>query len=290
LAVVALRRQRQLAAAGALGTMASLHPGLASTPTGAGDLPAPIWAGGDPTDSATVGIRTIGGLQIWADGEDLAPTLLKKPVAAFMLLRLLIQAILHPDTRMTRDELGEEVFPGISEKSRHGNTRKRLHAIRNFTPALAERLLEDSGVGFDLTGCNVDAIELLDLARSCSGSAVLPPELVPKADQIVALTSDRFLPFWETLDKKVTGGDGASIELVEAIRGQLEIAREDVLAALGATHVASGQAQRAIAVLLEVRRMRPDRQDVANQLVVAYRAAGRDPEAERVLLGTDVEQ
>jgi DNA-binding SARP family transcriptional activator len=287
---VVLRRQRQLAASGALGTMALPDTGMASTPTGAGDLPAPIWAGGEPTDSATVGIRTIGGLQIWADGEDLAPTLLKKPVAGFMLLRLLVQAILYPDTQMVREELGEEVFVKMPAKSRHGNTRKRLHAIRNFTPVLAERLLEDSGLSFDLTGCSVDAIELLDLARSCSGSAVLPPDLVPKAEQILALTSGRFLPFWDILDKKVTGGDGASVELVETIRGQLEIARADALAALGATHVASGQAHRAIAVLVEVRRMRPDRQDVANQLVVAYRAAGRDAEAESVLLGTDVEQ
>jgi hypothetical protein len=289
LAALVLRRQRQLAAAGALGTMAPPDPGMASTATGAGDLPAPLWAGGDPTDAATVGIRTIGGFQIWSEGKDLAPTLLKNEVSSFMLLSLLVQAILHPETRVTRDELGESVFPKIPAKARHSRTRKRLHAIRNYTPALAARLLEDSGLSFDLTGCRVDAIELLDLARSCLGSAVLPPELVPKAEQLVTLTAGRFLPFWEVLDEKVTGGDGPSVEPVEVIRGRLEVARADVLAALGGTHVASGQAQRAIAVLEEARRMRPEREDVANQLVVAYRAIGRDEEAERVLQGTDVE-
>jgi hypothetical protein len=288
LAALVMRRQRQLAAA-ALGTMAPPDPGMAPTRPGAGDLPAPLWAGGDPTDGATVGIRTIGGLQIWSDGKDLAPTLLKNEVSSFMMLSLLTQAILHPETRMTRDELGENVFPNIPATARHSRTRKRLHAIRNYTPALAERLLEDSGLSFDLSGCQVDAIELLDLARSCAGSAVLPPELVPKAEQLVTLTSGRFLPFWEVLEEKVTGGDGSSVESAEVIRGRLEVARADVLAALGATHVASGLAQRAIAVLVEARRMRPEREDVANQLVVAYRATGRDEEAERVLQGTDVE-
>ena len=289
LALAVMRRQRRLGAAAALGRIAPPEPGAAAAALEPPDLPAPIWAGGPPNDLAIVGIRTMGGLQIWSEGQDLGPTLLRNEVAGFMLLRLLIQEILEPGSRMTRDELGEETFSKIPATSQHSRTRKRLHAIRKYTPALAERLREDSGLSFDLTGCRVDAIEVLELARSCSGNAVLPPELVPKAEQLSALTSGRFLPFWDTLEKKATGIEGASGELVELIRGRLEIARADILAALGATHVASGQAQRAVAILEEARRMRPERQDIANQLVVAYRATGRDAEAERVLDGSDVE-
>jgi DNA-binding SARP family transcriptional activator len=288
--LVAWRRRRstRTPAAGAsapVSVMAADHGEGAGAGAGEAErLPEPIWTGQGAADAGVLGIRTLGGLQLWAEGKDRADVLLASQVAGFVWLRLLVAAVLERDSRMTRDEMCEETFPGVPRASQLNRLRGRLFDIRKFPAPIAAALrTEGQSLSFALDSCRVDAVDVLDLGRRCSGTSVLPPSIRAEAETLLPLTGGRFLPMWEGIVEKVTQGRSGAAEPVEQIRDRLAAARVDILAALGSTYVAAGRADDAARALEEGLELRPDRQDIASQLVVAYRAAGRNAEADRLV-------
>ncbi|MDP9325756.1 MAG: hypothetical protein M3O87_04370, partial [Candidatus Dormibacteraeota bacterium] len=130
--VVSRRRHRQRSpAAGPVGASAGDMPAVHS------DLPAPLWAGG-PGEG--LGVRTMGGLQLWSGGTDLARVVLDSEVSGFIWLLLLVRAILNPDGTVLSDELAEEVFPRLRRENQLGRMRGRRFDIRRFPEPLSERI------------------------------------------------------------------------------------------------------------------------------------------------------
>src|SRR5205823_902999 len=157
------------------------------------------WTGTN-SPGIVLGIRTLGGLQLWVEGQDLAGVVLDSPVSGFVWLRLLIEALRDPAARPVRDDLCDEVFPGLDRPTQLARLRGRMHDIRQFPAVLAGRVkVEGALLSFDLDGCAIDAVDLIELADSCARVGALSPDLAARAESLLALTDGILLPLWEGL-------------------------------------------------------------------------------------------
>jgi uncharacterized protein HemY len=110
----------------------------------------------------------------------------------------------------------------------------------------------------------------------------LPPELVEEVQVALAESSGEFLTVWDELEQRITGQRGAAGEIVAEVRQEMAAAGVDLLAALGAHHLARREPQRAVAQLEEALRRRPDREDLAMKLAAAYQESGQPRRAEQL--------
>jgi hypothetical protein len=257
---------------------------LATDPDGARVDPAPTVMAKPSTIPAHLDIRTLGSLQLRHAESDFTGALLEHPVLSFIWLYLLIQATHRPGDRITRAALADEVSPGLDPERQRERLRGRLRDLQRLPGPLSERLqVDEQFVSLDLSGCRFDAAHVVALAKECRDKpGLLPPELVEEVQVALAESSGEFLPVWDELEQRITGQRGAAGEIVAEVRQEMAAAGVDLLAALGAHHLARREPQRAVAQLEEALRRCPDREDLAMKLVAAYQESGQPRRAEQL--------
>jgi hypothetical protein len=219
-------------------------------------------------------IICFGGLRIRAGGEDLTAKLMARPVVAFIWVYLLAHEIRRPDARMPRAGLAEEVFPGLPSQTQRDRLRDRFRDIRTaLPPALSECIVQSGdAVGFDARGWSVDAIDLVRLAQL---SRTAPPGDIPGGwASVERQWSGEFIPEWEELER-ITEGRGTSHELIDELRIELDGALVDTLNAGVGQLLVLGDTGAAVRIAERASALRPDREDVRNNLARAYSQAGR---------------
>lgn len=244
---------------------------------------APAEAPGEPDSDdepmappARIQIRTIGRIEVAADGADLAPTLMEHRIPAFLWLYLLARVVSGDDLRVSRSTLADEVYPRLDASTQRQRLRGLLRDIQRLPEALSGRIQADGDlVRLNLTDCDLDAVGLRELANSCRGSELLPTRLAKEA--AAALDSSGgglFLPGWAELEHRVTGGRSAAGSVVNAARQQVSDDRADIVLALARTRLAAGQASEAARLLEDGLEASPHREDLVRLLVKACLQAG----------------
>jgi DNA-binding SARP family transcriptional activator len=270
LASVLLRRTRTRAERSA--------PAISPAPAAVAAESAPPQPAGPPR--ARTVIRTFGGLHVLEDGQDWAPALSARSVMAFFWMRILIGAIRDRSAGVMRDEISRQASPQYDRETQLKRLRNLIYALRELPVVLRNRILaEPQTLRFDLGDCSVDALELLDLSAESAGRSLLTPAQVARVRTALDASSDPFLPEFEAVEDLATDHHPTCIELVNSVRDQLAAKRIELALVLADTYVADRKPGDAIAVLQPAFRAQPGRQDIAQRLAAAYRAAGRDAEA-----------
>jgi predicted Zn-dependent protease len=229
-------------------------------------------------------IRTLGSLHLRHGETDFTGALLEHPVLSFIWLYLLVRAARSPGDRITRVALADEISPGLDPERQRERLRGRLRDLQRLPGPLSERLqVDEQFVSLDLSSCRFDAARVVALARECRDKhGLLSPELVDEVQVALAESSGEFLPAWEEIEHRITAQRGAAGELVAEVRHEVAAAGVDLLAALGAHYLARREPQRAVTQLEEALRRRPDREDVAMRLAVAYQESGQPRRADQL--------
>ena len=171
-------------------------------------------------------IRVLGALTITdADGRDLTPELLSRPVTAFLWLYLLIWAIESPGRWVSRALLADETFPRLPPEVQRKRLRDRLRDMRTGLPESLWRavVLDGEQVRLDISLWEVDAVELVTAAAAVDGESNLV-----RLAEAGGMTSS-LLPTWSDI-ARVTGGRGGAEDFVDDLRQRLS--RHQVEAAL----------------------------------------------------------
>ena len=227
-------------------------------------------------------IRTLGGLKIEAAGGDLKSALLDRKVLAFLWLQLLARKLRNPSDTMTRASLADELSPGIDGATQRARLRGRLSELRRELPPAIGSRIEVSGerVSFNLTDVEVDALALLDSAKTVGGSnGVVSPEQLAMLEEVVSHTGP-FLPEWDEIEHQVNGARGGAGQVVAELRHRLDNATTTLLRAVGAGHLAHGRAEVAVSFLERALELSPDDEAVARTLLSACLQTGRMSRAE----------
>ncbi len=238
----------------------------------------PLPAGPPPASSPLLTIRTLGTFQLLHEDEDLAQKLLTRPTLCFIWLYLLSHSALEPAAPVHRQLLAEELSPGLDGEQQRFRLRHRLYAYHRILPAaIAQRIrLEGDLVRFEPAGTSFDVASLRKTADEWAGSTgLLPQDVVTEIESAIPMCDGEFLPMWDELEEKLTQGRGAAGELVRSVRQLVQDIQLRLLLRLARHHEARRDLPRVIPLLEEVLRRRPDRQEVADRLVAAYRQAGQ---------------
>jgi hypothetical protein len=236
--------------------------------------------------AAVLTARTLGTFQLLDGGDDLAPELLSHSVLCFLWLYLLSHAVVHPGAPIHRDMLADEGSPGLDREQQRTRLRSRLRDLLDLPAALAARI-EVSGewVQFRLESTDLDVVSVRRAADEWDRSVgLLPDEGVVAVEARMADYAGEYLPIWDELERRITGGRGAGGELVRNVRLSAEHAYGRLLLRLAQHHGARRDFPRAIPLWEEVLRRNPEREDVVAQLLDAYRQTGQVDQARR--LGT----
>ncbi len=235
-------------------------------------------------EPAEVVVSTFGGLHVRQGGKDWAQALMSRSVSGFVWLRLLVAAIRDPDAPPSRDELAREANPRVSRDVQLKRLRNVINrGLRDMPPALRDRVaVQPEVLSFKLEGCEVDAIELLQLSSKTAGRRELSPSETARIQRILAACQGVFLPEFETVEDLATDHHPTCTELIREIRELLINRRADLSLLLGDTYLRAGQTALAITILEPAVSDRPQRKDLADRLAAAYRGAGREAEAKAV--------
>jgi len=272
-------RQRRLRLA--LTPLAPLQPGA---PAPRINLPRATETSELIDEPAEVVVSTFGGLHVRQGGRDWAQALMSRSVSGFVWLRLLVAAIRDPDAPPSRDELAREANPRVSRDVQLKRLRNVINrGLRDMPAALRDRVaVQPEVVSFKLEGCEVDAIELLQLSSKTAGHRELSPTETTRIQRALAACQGVFLPEFETVEDLATDHHPTCTELIREIREMLINRRADLSLLLGDTYLRAGQAALAITILEPPVGDRPQRKDLADRLAAAYRGAGREAEAKAV--------
>ncbi len=247
-------------------------------------------AGGDPRTSGLVSrpavlltARTLGTFQLLDGEEDVTSELLRHSVLCYLWLYLLSHAVVHPGAPIHRDTLADEGSPGLDREQQRTRLRGRLRDLLDLKAVMAERI-EVSGewVHFKLEGAALDVVSLLRAADGWDRSVgLLPDEGVLAIEARMAEYAGEYLPMWDELEHRITGGRGAGGELVRTVRLSAEQAYGRLLLRLARHHGARRDFARAIPLWEETLRRDPEQEDIVAQLVEAYRHTGQINQARR---------
>ena len=232
-------------------------------------------------------INTIGCIEIRVAGEEFATILMAKPVLAFIWLYLLVRALLNPRDRISRSELAAELTPGLRPNRQRKRLRNRLSDMLHgeLPLALAERIVvePDDSLRLDMSHLSIDFDRLQALTARCSGrNGLLPPDLAQDVTLMLDQVRGEFLPGWNQLEYEITGGRGASGDLVQELRRRTQSAQTDLCAALAANYLARLEPARAIPLLEQALESQPEREDLARLLRAAYLETGQLAKASTV--------
>ncbi len=222
-------------------------------------------------------IRTFGGLQVRRDGQDWSAALNARPLTAFVWLRLLVAAI--QGRGVARDQLGREASPNLDRETQLKQVRNAIQRLGELPPALGEciRVLPQT-MSFELSGQQVDAIDLLDVAKQSAGRTTLSGMLLARAQEVIESSSGDFLPEFESLEDVATGRHPTCTELIRGLRAELVAKRLGLIALVADSHLEAGRAAEAVDLLEPAFQANPDQAALRARLINAYVRAGR-PEA-----------
>lgn len=275
-----------------------LFVGQRRRPTAAVSAPAPVSvvtaaplsdlppASAILTTSAPPGIviRTFGGLRIEQGERDWAAALTSRSVTGFVWLRLLVAAIQAPSARLARDDIARQASPGVSREVQLKRLRNVIaKGLREMPEPLRERIaVEPEAMSFRLDGCSIDALDLLAASREFEHTSALSSAQADRLEIILRNSQGIFLPEFDVVEDLATDHHPTCTALIKELREQLVDKRVGLGLLLADVYLSSGRASQAIGILEPARADRPDREDVADRLSAAYRAAGRDAEADRL--------
>jgi hypothetical protein len=244
----------------------------------------PVHPAAEPV-SAEFEVHTLGEIRFCFRGEDIAPRFLRKWVLGYLWLYLLIREARRPGDRVLRGIIADELFPGQDPEVQNERVRRRLSELTGeLQPALRDCIKMESGyVRLDLSRYRFDLRELLDLVRRVEREPDgLGEDRVAEIREALVKAGEEWLPGWEEIERKGTGGRGAAGELVAEVRAEVAAAHASLLRVLADWYVARGQAKRVIPDLEEGLRRRPDQALIATKLIAAYEHAGQPDLAARV--------
>ncbi len=232
----------------------------------------------DASGSAPLTIRSLGNLQLLYAGEDLTARLLRAPTLCFIWLFLLTHAAARPHSAVHRQVLAEEAFPGIDPEQQRGRLRGRLSDLQHDLPAvLANRVKVDGDLlQLDLDTAEFDVARLRSTADDlAAGTGLLTEAGIKAIEAGIASYAGEYLPIWDEVERQTTGGRGPAGDLVRAVRTLTDDLQTQLLVRLARHHEARRDSPQTIPLLEEVLRRRPDREDVAQILMAAYRDTGQ---------------
>jgi predicted Zn-dependent protease len=206
---------------------------------------------------------------------------MSRPVTGFVWLRLLIAAVRDPASAVNRDEVARQASPGVSRAVQLKRLRNVIaKGLPEMPAVLRERIqVQPQSMSFSLEGCEIDAIELLSLSSETSGRQVLSKVESGRIQRVLTACQGTFLPEFETIEDMATDRHPTCTELIRELRESLTNKRVDLALLLGQSYLSANQAAQAITVLEPAVSDRRERKDLADRLVAAYRAAGREAEA-----------
>ena len=276
-----------LAAVGVAGAIAAAWPdelAAAFPPTAAGSAPVDELDPEPAEPEPILRIRTVGRLTLEAAGNDLTAGLLERRVLAFIWFYLLTQKAAGPDGRVARSVLGQEVSPVLDASTQRQRLRGQIRDLQKLDSPLAERLRVDGElVGLDLDSCSFDVLHLRDLVAEVRTTTVLSRRQQRRVAGLLAeLGSGLYLPGWEEIEHRATGGRGDAGQLVASVRAHVSALRADLALALGQSYLSGGQPTDAIQFLEDALSAAPFREDVARLLVAACLRTGKNARAEEL--------
>ncbi len=272
--VVLRRRAKTIPAPAAAGLTAAVAAVV--------DAP-PAYEPVDPSQGSPPGVlvRTFGGLQVHQDGRDWAGAFNARPVTAFVWLRLLLAAIRDRRARPTREEIGRQASPGFDRETRLKRLRNVIHqGLRELPAALSDRILvEPQTMSFKLDGCEVDAIDLLDISAEYAGRRLLSDPQLARAQRVLDASKGTFLPEFESVEDLATDHHPTCTDLIRDLRELLTTKRVELTMLVADSLLATHRPDPAIALLERAFQERPERADLRACLAAAYRGVGRKAEA-----------
>jgi hypothetical protein len=252
-------------------------PGLAATVM-AVTTPAPARTTVEPIAAQTQAlIKTFGGLHVRGrDGQDWSTTLNARSLTAFVWLRLLVAAIQDPGRPVARDQLGREASPNLDRETQLKQVRNTIQRLRELPPALGEciRVLPQT-MSFDLSGRQVDAVDLLEVAKQSAGRTILGGMLLARAQEAIESSSGVFLPEFESVEDLATGRHPTCTELIQGLRAELVAKRLGLIGLVADSHLQAGRAAEAVDLLEPAFQANPDQAALRARLINAYVRAGR---------------
>lgn len=224
-------------------------------------------------------VRTFGALTVRDGDVDLTSELLSRPVAGFIWLYLVVRELAEPGRRVSRAELADEVFPGLSREAQRARLRDGLSRMRRELPEPLTRrqLVEGEALGLDLADADVDAARLREVATESRDHPV--GEWLNAGIEILEATKAAFLPTWDDL-ARITEGRGTSVQMVRDLSEQLTSLRVDLIHAIGNELLGQGDTSEAVRWLREGLDSRPDRTDLARLLILALSENGQHSQAD----------
>jgi DNA-binding SARP family transcriptional activator len=241
----------------------------------AATVPEPSTNGATP---ARLAIASIGRLTLSHHGTELTAALTQKPVASYLWLYLLARALRNPKDTIGRGALADESFPNLDSKQQRTRLRQRLSDMQATLPrSVAECVaLDGDRVHFDLDACTSDAAELrLWATRVASLRTPMDDAQLTDATALVDRIGDGlFLPGWEALDAKVTGGKGGAISVVDDVRTDIDRWRAALRIAVADSYVARNRPAFAVPYLERVVAQHPDNDVATRKLIAAYLESG----------------
>jgi hypothetical protein len=226
-------------------------------------------------------VATFGGLHVREGGQDWAPALMSRRMTGFVWLRLLVAAIRNPVSPVGRDEVARQASPGLSRDVQLKRLRNVIaKGLREMPVVLRDRILVmPESMSFSLEDCDVDAIELISLSAAAADHRQLSPSEAARVQRVLSACQGNFLPEFETIEDLATDRHPTCTELIRELRESLTNKRVDLALLVADAHLRGGWPAQAITVLEPAINDRPERKDLADRLVTAYRGAGREAEA-----------
>jgi hypothetical protein len=238
----------------------------------------------EPVD-AEFSVHTLGEIRFCHRGEDIAPRLLRQWILGYLWCYLLIREARRPGDRVLRSIVADELYPAQDPKQRTEKTRKRLSELVGKLPQPLRGCikLESGYVGLDLSGYRFDVRELFDLVQRVEHEANgVNEETIAEIRDALVAAREEWLPGFEEIERKGSGGRGAAGEMVAEVRTEVAAAHASLLRVLADWHLSRGEAQRVIHDLEDGLRRRPDQIVITTVLVSAYEQAGQMDLAARV--------
>jgi Bacterial transcriptional activator domain len=234
-----------------------------------------------PPKRARALIRTFGRLEVHHEGSNWAAGLDAQPEFAFIWARLLVAALADPRGQVARDEVAREVSPRLDGEAR---LQRLDHVIERGFAELAPALSACIVVGpealsFNLTGRQVDAVDLATVAADLQGRQTITGQDVARAQQVVDASVGTFLPDFETIEDIVTSRNPTCTALIQQAREWLSRQRLALILLLADSHLAADRAADAIAVVEPAFHSQPNNDDLRARLIDAYSRAGRAEDA-----------
>jgi hypothetical protein len=187
-----------------------------------------------------------------------------------------------PGDRVTRAAFADMLFPGVVRDQRRKLSR-RLSELKNhdLPKPLAQRIRVDGEfVSLDLAGCDSDVGWLLTVASEIvAAGGLLSDGLCESAEKARRLAAEEFLPGWEEVERRGTGGGSGMTDVVEDVRDRVVTARMAILDALAEARLVRQQPGEAIPYLEEALRCRPERAQLARKLADVHERSGQPQRA-----------